>query len=184
MGTTDILIQEHRAIERVLSALERATNRLDRKEEVYHRFFSGTTAFIINFTEGCHHKKEEGELFQALIENGLSKESGPLAILLLAHEESRRLFQKMRLATERMQAGDIRARDIFVQTANSYIKLFRQQIDKEDHILFPIADSVFPTTVQQRLMESFAQIVIDDKGDDVHEKYFGLAERLEKECLR
>jgi hemerythrin-like domain-containing protein len=184
MGTTDILMQEHRVIERVLSSLERATNRLNRKEDVYPRFFTGTAAFIKNFTEGCHHKKEEGELFQALVENGVSKESGPLAIILLEHEACRRLSRKMRLATERLQAGDIRARDLVIQIANSYIELFRQHIDKEDNILFPIADIVFPAKVQQRLMESFSQIVIDDKGDDVHEKYFGLAERLEKECLR
>ncbi len=184
MGTTDILMQEHRAIERVLSALERATNRLNCKEDVYLRFFTGTSAFIKNFTEGCHHKKEEGELFKALVENGVSKESGPLAIILLEHEACRRLSHKMLLATERLQAGDIRARDIVIQVAISYIELFRKHIDEEDNILFPIADKVFPATVQQRLMESFTQIVIDDKGDDVHEKYFGLAERLEKECLR
>jgi hemerythrin-like domain-containing protein len=65
-----------------------------------------------------------------------------------------------------------------------YTKLLRQHIYKEDNILFPMADKVIPTDQQQQITEAFKLLEHDETGDDVHEKYLGLAVRLESECLR
>jgi hemerythrin-like domain-containing protein len=184
LKATEILMEEHRAIERVLNALERATNRLSRGEEVYLRFFTGTTVFIKNFTDECHHKKEEKVLFPALVENGLSKGSGPVAVMLAEHEEGRRLAQGIRQATERFQAGDIRMREALIQNSKAYINLLRQHIMKEDKVLFPMADKVIPAEQHEKIALAFEQYDIDSLGEDMHSKYFGLAERLENECLR
>ena len=184
MKATEILMEEHRAIERVLNSLERATNRLSRGEEVYLRFFTGTAVFIKGFTDACHHKKEEIVLFPALIANGLSKESGPVAMMLAEHEEGRRLAQGMRQATERFQAGEIRMRDSLVQNARAYINLLRQHILKEDKVLFPMADKIIPVAQQEHILEAFSKFDQDESAEGMHEKYYGLAERLEIECLR
>ena len=184
MRAIEILMEEHRVIERVLNALEKAASRLSRSEDVYLRFFTGTTVFIKSFTDGCHHKKEEVVLFPALIENGLSKESGPIAMMLVEHEEGRRLAQMLRQSVERVQAGEVRKREAIVENATGYIKLIRQHIAKEDKVLFPMADKVIPTTQQEQILQAFTQFERDEKGEDIHEKYYGLAGRLEKECLR
>jgi hemerythrin-like domain-containing protein len=177
-------MEEHRVIERVLAALEKASNRLSRGQDVYLRFFIGTTVFCKGFVDACHHQKEEGVLFQALIENGLSKESGPVAVMLTEHEVGRDLSQRIRQAAERMQAGDAQKRDALIQVATSYINHLRHHIYKEDHILFPLADKVIPPEQQQQIMEGFSYFERDPTGEDMHEKYYGLAERLERECLR
>ncbi len=184
MKATEILMEEHRVIERVLNALERATNRLSRGEEVYLRFFTGTVVFIREFTDACHHKKEELVLFPALVENGLSKKSGPVAVMLAEHEEGRRLAQGMRQSTERFQAGEIRMREQLVQNTRDYISLLRQHIPKEDKVLFPMADKVIPAEQQEKILTAFEAYDKDASGEGMHEKYYGLAERLEKECLR
>jgi hemerythrin-like domain-containing protein len=184
LKATEILIEEHRVIERVLNALERATKRITRGDEVYLRFFTGTAVFIRGFTDGCHHKKEESVLFPALIENGLSRESGPVAMMLVEHEEGRRLALEMRQAVERVQAGDARKREVLVERAMDYIKLLRQHIYKEDHVLFPLADKIISVTQQEQILQAFEQFELDETGENLHEKYYGLAERLEKECLR
>lgn len=183
MKATEILMEEHRVIERVLTALERAATRLSNGQEVYLRFFTGTTVFIKNFADGCHHQKEEGILFPAMIENGLSKDTGPIAVMLAEHEEGRRLTQKMRQALERLQTTDA-SRSELVQNALSYVKLLRQHIYKEDNILFPMADKVIPVDQQQQILDAFMLVERDETGESVHEKYLGLAERLEQECLR
>ena len=184
MKATEELMQEHRVIERVLTALERAATRLSKGQDVYLRFFAGTTVFIKNFADGCHHQKEEGILFPAMIENGLSRETGPVAVMLAEHEEGRRLTQKMRQSLEKLQGCDDAARNELVQNALGYIKLLRQHIYKEDNILFPMADKVIPTEQQQQITEAFKLLEHDETGEDVHEKYLGLAVRLESECLR
>jgi hemerythrin-like domain-containing protein len=150
---------------------------------VYLRFFTGTTVFIKVFADGCHHQKEEGILFPAMIENGLSKDTGPIAVMLAEHEEGRRLTQKMRQALERLQATDA-SRNELVQNALSYVKLLRQHIYKEDNILFPMADKVIPIDQQQQILDAFMLVERDETGESVHEKYLGLAERLEQECFR
>jgi hemerythrin-like domain-containing protein len=184
LKATEILMEEHRVIERALNALERATNRLNRGEEVYLRFFTGTGVFIRAFIDGCHHKKEEEGLFPILLANGLSMESGPVAIMLAEHEEGRRLAQGFRQATERFQAGDTRMRELLVQNAKAYINLIRQHIVKEDKVLFPMADQIIPASQQEQILEAFGKFDSDPSGEEMHEKYYGLAERLEKECLR
>ena len=62
MNVTEKLMQEHRVIERVLYALERAATRLSRGEDVYLRFFIGTSVLINEFANSYHHKKEEAVL--------------------------------------------------------------------------------------------------------------------------
>ena len=79
MKATEILMEEHRVIERVLTALERAATRLSNGQEVYLRFFTGTTVFIKNFADGFHHQKEEGILFPAMIENAHLRVGGRFA---------------------------------------------------------------------------------------------------------
>ncbi len=184
MKATEMLMDEHRVIERVLNALERAVNRLGRGEEVYLRFFTGTSVFIKSFTDGCHHKKEERVLFPALMENGMSNEEGPVAVMLAEHEQGRQLAHGIRLATERFQAGDLRMRESLVQNARAYISLIRQHILKEDKVLFPMADKVIPAAQHEKILTDFEKYDHDESGEDVHEKYYGLAERLERECLR
>jgi hemerythrin-like domain-containing protein len=181
---TEELMQEHRVIERVLTALERAATRLSKGQDVYLRFFAGTAVFIKNFADGYHHQKEEGILFPAMVENGLSKEAGPVAVMLAEHEEGRKLTQKMRQSLEKLQGGDIAARNELVQSAMGYVKLLRQHIYKEDNILFPMAGKVIPADQQQQIADAFTLLEHNEAGEDVHEKYLGLAIRLESECLR
>ena len=184
MKATQVLMDEHRVIERVLTALERASTRLNNGQDVYLRFFAGTIVFIKNFADGCHHQKEEGILFPAMIENGLSREAGPVAVMLAEHEEGRRLTQKIRQSLERYQGGDDSARKELANNSLAYTKLLRQHIHKEDNILFPMADKLIPSEQQQQISEAFKLLEHDETGEDVLEKYLGLAVRLESECLR
>jgi hemerythrin-like domain-containing protein len=177
-------MEEHRTIERVLHALERATNRLSRGEEVYLRFFTGTTVFIRNFTDACHHKKEEKVLFPALLEIGMSKDIGPVAVMLAEHEEGRRLAHGIRQATERFQAGELRMRESLIQNSKDYINLLHQHIAKEDKVLFPMAEKIIPPDQQEKIALAFEAYDKEASGEDMHAKYSSLAERLEKECLR
>lgn len=184
MKAIEILMEEHRLIERVLAALERATTRLSRGEEVYLRFFTGAAYFNKAYTDGCHNRKEENILFPALVEAGSDGEAGPVAAMIADHAEGRHLAQTMRQMTERFQGGDARARGQVVQSASRYIELLQGHIYKEDNILFPLADKLIPTDQLQHMGEAFSQVEYDESGEELHEKYRGLVERLEKECLR
>lgn len=179
MKATEILMDEHRVIERVIASLETAANRLSSGEAVPVDFFLKAADFIKNFADGCHHKKEEGVLFVSLVANGMSKESGPVAVMLAEHEEGRRLTRAMREAAERVQGGDQTAVSRVTQNALAYATLLRQHIQKEDRILFPMADQVIPAEQHAQITEAFDHIEHEETGAGVHEKYLGLADELE-----
>jgi len=177
-------MEEHRVIERVLYALEKAAGRLNRGEDVYLRFFVGTSVFIRDFADNCHYKKEEIVLFPALIECGLSRDSGPIAVMLAEHEAGRQLTQRLRQVTERLQAGDIRARDLVIQCCLEYVNLIRAHIRKEEKVLFPMADKLIPADQQDSIIKAFDRFQPEERGEEFHEKYYGLANRLVQECVR
>jgi hemerythrin-like domain-containing protein len=184
MKPTEVLMEEHRVIERVLIALEKAASRLSRGEEVYLRFFSGTSALIYGFADSYHYKKEEKVLYEALFKNGFPRETGPVAVMIAEHEEGRRLGQRLRQATERFQGGDVKVRDQVVLSAWGYVSLLRRHMEKEDRLVFPMVEQVIPVDKQDWIVEAFDRFERDENGVELHEKYYGMAERLVQECVR
>ena len=74
MEATEILMQEHRVIERVLTTLEAGAARVDAGQPMRPGFFIEATDFVKGFADGCHHRKEEGVLFTAMVDSGLPRE--------------------------------------------------------------------------------------------------------------
>lgn len=98
MKATDILMDEHRVIERVLTSLETAAAQLEAGRPVRPGFFIQACDFVKGFADGCHHRKEEGVLFPAMIERGLPREVGPIAMMLSEHEQGRAYTRGLRAA--------------------------------------------------------------------------------------
>lgn len=181
MKATEVLMEEHRIIERVLVSLERAAGELNEGRAVRPEFFTDAADFVKGFADGCHHRKEEGVLFEALVAAGLPREVGPVGTMLSEHEQGRVFTRGMRAAAERMAAGDYLARGELVRNALGYVGLLRQHIQKEDGILFPMADQMIPAPRQDAVWEGFEHVEHEETGEGVHEKYLALAEKLERE---
>jgi hemerythrin-like domain-containing protein len=181
MEATEILMSEHRVIERVIAALETAAQHLQQGTSVRPGFFVDTADFIKGFADGCHHKKEEGVLFRALAESGFPTDSGPVAVMLREHEQGRYFTRGMREAAVRLPREPA-ARDDVIRNAFGYASLLRQHIQKEDRVLFPMAERALPREQQQQVAEGFEHIEHEETGEGVHEKYLALAEALEREA--
>lgn len=182
MKATQILSEEHRVIERVIGSLEKAVVRMRSGEPIEAGFFMDAAAFIKGFADGCHHKKEEGVLFKAMVDSGMPAQGGPVAAMLQDHEQGRIYTRGMLAAAGELQAGDATARERIAQNALGYAALLRQHILKEDNILFPMADQVIPAAEHDAVYEGFERVEHEDTGEGVHEKYLGLAERLERQA--
>jgi len=181
MLATDILMSEHRVIERVIQVLETAAQRLQAGQPVRPGFFLEAADFIKGFADGCHHKKEEGVLFQAMETFGLSPTSGPIATMLFEHEQGRVYTSGMRQAALRLEAGETGAVEEVVRNVLGYAGLLRQHIQKEDTVLFPLAQRILPADAQTAVAEGFDHVEHEETGAGVHEKYLALAESLERE---
>ena len=181
MKATDILMEEHSVIERVLDTLEIAAERLEKGQPVRPGMFIEAADFIQGFADGCHHKKEEGVLFPSMSAQGVPVQGGPIGVMLSEHEQGRIYTRAMRQAAERLAKGDSQASQEISQNARGYVALLRQHIFKENNILFPMANRVIPPDQQEKVAEDFEHIEHEETGEGVHEKYLALAGALEKE---
>ena len=181
MEATEILMSEHRVVENVLNSLEAAAAKLERGEAVRPGFFVEAAQFSKGFTDGCHHLKEESVLFKTMEQNGMSTETGPIAVMLAEHEQGRQLIKAMRQAANELELGDPSAAQRVIENARGYISLIRQHIMKENNILFPMADRIIPASDQEKVAEEFETVEHEETGEGVHEKYLAVAEALKKE---
>jgi hemerythrin-like domain-containing protein len=72
------------------------------------------------------------------------------------------------------------AKEILIDKAKAYVRLLKEHIQKEDEILFKIADDVIPADQQKALLRSFEEHEAKEIGEGVHEKYLKLVEELEE----
>ena len=173
---TEVLSDEHRVIERVLAVVEKLAalpveGRLDSWKQALD--------FIRHFADGCHHLKEEKILFPAMEERGIPRDGGPIGMMLMEHEEGRSHVRSMLAALTLAETRNEAAKDTLLNRARSYVRLLREHIQKEDDILFKIADDVISPDEQKQLLRSFEEHEAKEIGEGVHEKYLKIAEELE-----
>lgn len=181
MKATDILIDEHDVILGVIDSIEKAATSLEDGQTIRAGFFLDAADFIKGFADGCHHRKEEGVLFKAMIEAGMPAQGGPIPVMLAEHEQGRAFTRAMRQAAQKMEAGDPAALEAVLQNARGYAALLRQHIMKENQVLFPMANRVIPPEKQNAVEEAFQHVEHEETGQGVHEKYLALAEALQRE---
>ncbi len=178
MKAIDVLVDEHRVIERVLDQLEEAANRLEGGRYVPPEFFLSSVDFIRGFADGCHHQKEEGVLFVHMEAQGIPTDGCPLGVMLAEHALARQYTRALLTAAQDLQAGSSSATGRAIQSSRSYIALLRRHIFKEDQILFPLAEQAIPGELHVRVWEEFERTELEE---GVHERYLALAETLERQ---
>ena len=144
---TDTLRQEHRLILRALEGLDSAADRLA-AEGAPPESWAALVAWLSSFADANHHAKEERCLFPALVKAGVPDQGGPIAVMLAEHDEGRALIRAM---TEGDAAGRRHA-------AARYAALLRAHIDKENGVLFPMADAVLDEAAQAAVRRQFEAV--------------------------
>jgi hemerythrin-like domain-containing protein len=177
----DTLVNEHRLIERVLDALDAAVDRLERGRPVRPGFFLDATTFLAGFADGCHHHKEEGVLFPAMIESGMPADGSPIAVMLQEHERGRVFTRAIRDAAHRLERGEPRAERALAANVRGYLALLRDHIVKEDAVLFPMAEAVLAAE-DSRLVAAFDRVEEEETGAGAHERFHALADALIEEA--
>jgi hemerythrin-like domain-containing protein len=173
---TEVLSDEHRVIERVLGAVEKL---LAAPPVPSLSHWKKALDFISNFADQCHHLKEEKLLFPAMEAHGIPQEGGPVGVMLMEHEEGRSHVRAMRAAVDGLERGESGGVESLLSHARGYLRLLKEHIQKEDEILFRIADDCIPAGEQTALLNSFEEHEAREMGAGVHEKYLAVAEELE-----
>jgi hemerythrin-like domain-containing protein len=174
----DDLKHEHRLIERVLAVLERATQQLERGEEVSPDTLAGALTFVRGFAEGCHHAKEEHGLFPVLSAKSPAIQGGPVRVLTADHEAGRDLMRELERAIEAMRAGRAGGASQACRALRQYTHMLRRHIAKEEEILFPLSEGLLTDEDAESLDEHFERVE-EQTGAGAHKRYEALVEELE-----
>ncbi len=172
---TQDLRNEHDSILHVLEILDQALSSKDNDVGEMLRFGRELIRFLRTFADKCHHGKEEDYLFEEMVQKGAPKEGGPIGVMLQEHKLGREYIALM--------ASSVDSNDLpnFIQAAEKYRDLLRPHIEKENTILFVIADQLLDDATQETLFEKFEQHEENVIGHGVHEELHAMIHQWEVE---
>ena len=169
IDVTAVLVEEHRLILRMITLLEKNTALMLQGRFDDWGFFPDAVDFIRSYADRFHHAKEEDVLFV---------ERSAVEAMLMAHDQGRGFVAGMEAAAQAVVAGDAEQVAGIYENARAYAALLRDHIDKEDDILYPLAEKVLPAEVRPRMVEAY-QAAEAAVPADFNQRYLALVERYE-----
>jgi hemerythrin-like domain-containing protein len=185
MKPIEDLKKEHDAVKTTLKILDHICSEAEKTGDIPNPdHLVQLIEFFRTFVDKCHHGKEEALLFPALEEVGVSREGGPIGVMLKEHQQGRDLVAKMDAALSKYSGGNRELVPDLIQYARAYIALLNQHIDKENNVLFSMADKHLSSEKQAELWEGFETIETEKIGVGKHDEFHKMIESLEKIYLQ
>ena len=135
--------------------------------------------FLKEFADKCHHGKEEGMLFPALVAAGMPEHAGPIAVMLAEHAQGRDYIREMDSAVA--FGPDYLT---FSYAARSYSGLLQNHIQKENNVLFPMAEARLGSVKLEQLFESFEEHEKNTIGHGRHEHLHQVLNELQTRYVK
>lgn len=161
------LRHEHEVILQALGILERAADVLAAGQPLNESILADLGQFLRTFADRCHHGKEEDQLFPAMRAKGMG---GTLAVFLEEHEEGRGYLRT--LASGASQAERAAA-------ARRYVGMLREHIERENEVLFPLADGLFSAEEHGALARAYEDVELHVVGPGGHDALLTRLARLD-----
>jgi hemerythrin-like domain-containing protein len=180
MKPTEELKHDHEIIMHMLAGAEKLSRSIISTRTVNTVKVKDVIDFSRHFTDMCHHSKEEKHFFVRLQERGMSKDQGPIAVMLYEHRLGRELIHEIENALNQYELGKKEDSETVAKTMLRYIELLKAHIAKENNILFPMSEKILTPADQHSLEESFKIIEEQEIGVDAHEKYHRMAHEIDE----
>ena len=155
MTATTALRSEHDHILAMIACLSAACAAAESGDRFDAETFQTGLDFIRSYADAWHHAKEEEHLFPALEAAGMPREGGPIAVMLHEHVLGRSYVRQIADQLEAATKGDEAARSIVLNYTLAYADLMTRHIQKENGILFNMADQLLTPEVQARLEQNY-----------------------------
>lgn len=181
----EIMMDEHRKIERMLKVVRAACNAILKGEEICYEDFEQIIDFVRNYADAHHHGKEEKFLFKEMLNN-----LGALGVkliqggMLVEHDLGRLYMKELEEALARTKAGDEESKLDVIANAISYTHLLARHIAKEDEVVYTFGMRQLPKEIMDQIdVDSLAfEEAATNKGVQAH--YEAILIKLEEKYLR
>jgi hemerythrin-like domain-containing protein len=152
---TGILRDQHQKILKIADVLEEVLAHEPSPGAFDFDSIEDCVSFIRLYADALHHGKEEDLLFPELENVGMSREMGPMAVMLYEHEQGRAFARAMAMSLPGARLAEADALARLVNSARGYIDLIRSHILKEDNILFDMADQMIKEPACRSLCSAY-----------------------------
>lgn len=177
------LREEHQLILKVVDVLEEIMNRGSTAAELDLAGVSACITFFRQFTDACHHGKEEGLLFPELEAQGMPVHGGPIAVMLEEHRIGRSLVGRMAESADALRDGREEGFEQLGRAARDYVELLRGHILKENEVLFDMADMMIVGPACTQLCEAYGTTCLGHLDGHTREELEALAGALVERYL-
>ncbi len=177
MKATQQLKDEHQGIKTVFRILDKIFEKFKADGTLDTAHFEGILDFLKVFVDKCHHGKEEDLLFPAMEQAGIAGH-GHIRVMLSEHTAGRNYVKNISDAFAGYKAGNKAAAAELIDNAGEYISLMPAHIDKENNVLYPMADSRFSEEKQEELYQAFEKLEIERIGVGRHEEFHEMIEKF------
>jgi hemerythrin-like domain-containing protein/ribosomal protein S27AE len=154
---TEILSEEHQLILRALTIAREQADSLRRTGQVNRENIQKLVTFFRQFADKFHHAKEEDLLFIKMKQRGMPVDGGPIGVMLAEHQDFRGYLAAVADALSRSEDDDS-LRNLIIRNLSAYIEGLSQHIEKEDKILYPMADGILTDSDQLELQQEFLRV--------------------------
>ena len=146
---TQILKDEHKNILKIADALTEECDALESGKKLNKDFFSNAVEFVREYADRFHHAKEEDILFKELCKPEAEMHCNPVEQMLCEHNLGRNFVKGME---EALKDGD---KEKVIENARGYAQLIQEHINKEDNILYPMADEALNENSKKSMLKEF-----------------------------
>ncbi|AQT67609.1 iron-sulfur cluster repair di-iron protein [Anaerohalosphaera lusitana] len=171
-----VLSKEHRATEIVLNAAEQEAKNIRTTGKIDTAKVDKIIKFARNFTDRCHHAKEERYLFPALHKAG--QHADTIAVVKAEHELGRDLVNMIETLNRKQAAVPGDQTGQLAQHLQDFADLMYKHIEKEDNILWPAAHNSLTAEQLDKVGMGFYTVEFVELGEGFHHKYHQLAMEL------
>jgi hemerythrin-like domain-containing protein len=137
--STASLRRDHDLIEKVIKAMESTIQLLNDGKQIPESILLPVIDFSKNFTDVCHHSKEENSLFPALEQAGMPRNMGPIAMMLMDHERSREIGKDMENSAKNYISSGNSTK--LISDMQQYVEHITEHLWKENNKLFMMAEA-------------------------------------------
>jgi hemerythrin-like domain-containing protein len=178
------LKEEHQAILLMLKVMEAVCKKLEAGEDVSKDDLNDIVKFIKEFADKSHHLKEEDLLFPAMEEVGIPREGGPIGVMLTEHTMGRDFVKGLSNGIEEYAKGNTDASNQIIENARNYSSLLSNHINKEDNILYPMAEMHISKEKQDELLKEFERVNTEKIGLDKQKELIAILHNLKDTYLQ
>lgn len=137
--STASLRRDHDLIEKVIKSMEVTIHLLEDGKNIPESILLPVIDFTKNFIDVCHHGKEESSFFPALAESGMPTNMGPIAMMLMDHEKSREIANKIEISSkDYLENGSSQQ---LISDMKEYTVHITEHLWKENNRLFIMAEA-------------------------------------------